>query len=60
MLPEELPGRPVAEAAPRRVVEPVGQPPQGRRRKRLGLAAARQEAARPAVQVLDAALRMLP
>src|SRR4051794_19451116 len=45
----------VAEAAPRRVVEPVGEPPQGRRRERPGLGLARQEAADAAVRVLDGA-----
>jgi hypothetical protein len=56
VLPEHLPGRPVAEAAPRRVVEPVGEPPQAGPPERLGRALARQEAAGAAVRVLDASL----
>src|SRR6059058_4685703 len=35
----------VAEAAPRRVVEPIGEPPQAGPPERPGLAVARQEAA---------------
>src|SRR3954467_4689537 len=53
---EHLAGRAVAEAAPRRVVEPVGEPAEVGPRERLGRALARQEAPGAAVQVLDAAL----
>src|SRR3954464_4988287 len=56
VLLEHFPGRPVAEATPGRVVEPVGEPAQVGARERLGRALARQEAADPAVQVLDATL----
>jgi hypothetical protein len=59
MLLEDLPGRPVAEAAPGGVVEPVGEPAEADAGERLGRALAWQEAADPAVDVLDAALRML-
>ena len=38
VLLEDLPGRAVAEAAARRVVEPVGEPAQAGARERLGLA----------------------
>src|SRR3954466_10247308 len=55
VLPEDLARRAVAEAAPRGVVEPVGEPPQGRRRERPGLGLARQETPDPAVRVLDGA-----
>src|SRR5690242_635740 len=56
VLLEDLPGRAVAEAAARGVVEPVGEPAEAGARERLGRALAWQEAADPAVQVLDAAL----
>src|SRR5689334_25227227 len=56
MLPEDLARGAVAEAAARRVVEPVGEPAEAGAGERLGRALARQEAARPAVQVLDASL----
>src|SRR5689334_6752800 len=56
VLLEYLPGRAVAEAAARRVVEPVGEPAEVGSRERLGRALARQEAPGAAVQVLDAAL----
>src|SRR4051795_882610 len=56
VLLEYLPGRTVAEAAARRVVEPVGEPAEVGLRERLGRALARQEAPGAAVQVLDAAL----
>ena len=55
VLLEDLARRAVAEAAPRRVVEPVGEPAEGGSRERLGLAVARQEAADAAVRVLDGA-----
>src|SRR4051812_33645825 len=55
VLLEHLARGPVAEAAAGRVVEPVGEPPQGRRRERPGLGLARQEAADAAVRVLDGA-----
>src|SRR3954453_22414813 len=55
VLLEHLARGPVAEAASRRVVEPVGEPPQGRRRERPGLAVAGEEAADAAVRVLDGA-----
>src|SRR4051794_3805196 len=50
----DLPGRAVAEAAARGVVEPVGEPAEVGPRERLGRALARQEATGAAVQVLDA------
>src|SRR3954463_10103479 len=46
----------VAEAAPRRVVEPVGEPPQAGPPERPGLAVAGEEAPDPPVRVLDASL----
>src|SRR3954466_9098541 len=49
----------VAEAAPGRVVEPVGEQVEADPPERLGRALARQGAPGAAVQVLDAALRML-
>src|SRR4051794_9007749 len=55
VLLERLARGAVAEAASRRVVEPVGEPPQGRRRERPGLGLARQEAADATVRVLDGA-----
>jgi hypothetical protein len=59
VLLEDLARGAVAEAAPRRVVEPAGEAAEPSTRERLGRALARQEAAGAAVQVLDAALRML-
>src|SRR5690242_4670973 len=59
VIPEDFPGRPVAEAAPRGVVEPVGEPAEAGSREHPGRALARREAPGAAVQVLDAALRML-
>ena len=56
VLLEDLPGRAVAEAAARGVVEPVGEPAQVGSRERLGRALAWQEAPGAAVQVLDATL----
>src|SRR3954469_21832493 len=53
VLLEYLPGRPVAEAAPGGVVEPVGEPAEVGASERLGRALARQEAPGAAVQVLD-------
>src|SRR5689334_1090337 len=53
VLLEDLTRRAVAEAAPRGVVEPVGEPAAGGAGERLGRALARQEAAGAAVQVLD-------
>src|SRR4051794_14344159 len=53
VLLEDLPGRAVAEAAARGVVEPVGEPAEVGPRERLGRALARQEATGAAVQVLD-------
>src|SRR3954447_19980044 len=55
VLLEHLARGPVAEAAARRVVEPVGEPPQGRRRERPGLGLARQETPDAAVRVRDGA-----
>jgi len=60
VLLEDLTRGAVAEAAARRTVEPVGEPAEVGASERLGRALARQEAPDPAVQVLDAALRMLP
>src|SRR3954454_23078008 len=54
VLLEDLPGRAVAEAAARGVVEPVGEPAEVGPRERLGRALAWQEATGAAVQVLDA------
>src|SRR3954462_6106964 len=59
VLLEDLPGCPVAEAAARGVVEPVGQPPQADARERFGLAVAGEETPDPPVRVLDGAFRML-
>jgi hypothetical protein len=59
VLLEDLARGAVAEAAPRRAVQPVGEPAQAGASERLGRALARQEAPGAAVQVLDAALRML-
>jgi len=59
MLLEDLARGAVAEAAPRRVVEPVGEPAEVGSRERLGPAVARQEATDPPVRVLDGAFRML-
>src|SRR3954454_1906887 len=56
VLLEDLARGLVAEAAARGVVEPVGEAAQVGSRERLGRALAWQEAADPAVQVLDAAL----
>src|SRR3954453_16723490 len=56
VLLEDLARGLVAEAAARGVVEPVGEPAEAGARERLGRALAWQEAADPAVQVLDAAL----
>src|SRR4051794_20964138 len=53
---EHLARGPVAEAAPGRVVEPVGEAAEAGAGERLGRALARQEASGAAVQVLDAAL----
>src|SRR3954449_2209743 len=56
VLLEDLTRGAVAEAAARRTIEPVGEPPEVGARERLGRALARQEAPDTAVQVLDAAL----
>src|SRR3954447_12556888 len=56
VLLEDLARGAVAEAAPRGVVEPVGEPAEAGAGERLGRALARQEASGAAVQVLDAAL----
>src|SRR3954469_10759063 len=56
VLLEDLARGAVAEAAPRRAVQPVGEPAQAGASERLGRALARQEAPGAAVQVLDAAL----
>src|SRR3954464_2984885 len=56
VLLEDLARGAVAEAAPRGVVEPVGEPAEADAGERLGRALAWQEAADPAVQVLDATL----
>src|SRR3954462_6825739 len=56
VLLEDLTRGAVAEAAARRTIEPVGEPPEVGSRERLGRALARQEAPDTAVQVLDAAL----
>src|SRR5215218_1028195 len=56
VLLEDLARRAIAEAAPGRIVEPVGEPPQADMRERLGLAVAGQEASDAAVRVLHAAL----
>src|SRR3954454_19108847 len=56
VLVEDFARGPVAEAAPRGAVEPVGEPVQGRRRECPGLGLARQETPDPAVRVLDGAL----
>src|SRR3954452_25320277 len=56
VLLEDLARGAVAEAAPRRVVEPAGEPAEVRSRERPGLAVARQEAANATVGVLDGAL----
>src|SRR5918997_1664263 len=53
---EHLARGPVAEAAPRRVVEPIGEAPELVARERPGCGLARQETADPAVRFLDAAL----
>src|SRR4051795_12158698 len=55
VLLEDLARGAVAEAAPRRVVEPVGQPPQADARERFGLAVAGEETPDPPVRVLDGA-----
>src|SRR4051812_48045392 len=52
---EDLPGRPVTEAAPGCVVQPVGEPAGVGSRERLGRALARQETPDPPVRVLDGA-----
>src|SRR3954453_14799533 len=57
VLLEDLARGAIAEAAPRGVVEPVGEPAEADAGERLGRALAWQEAADPAVQVLDAPLR---
>src|SRR3954452_24766648 len=54
-LLEDLARGAVAEAAPRRVVEAVGPPPQADARERLGLAVAGEETPDPPVRVLDGA-----
>src|SRR4051812_30425989 len=54
VLLEDLTRGAVAEAAPRRAIEPVGEPAEGGAGERLGRALARQEAPGAAVQVLDA------
>src|SRR5881227_4366372 len=53
VLLEDLTRRAIAEAAPRGVVEPVGEPAEAGAGERLGRALARQEAPGAAVQVLD-------
>src|SRR3954453_22840347 len=54
VLLEDLPGRAVAEAAARGVVEPVGEPAEVGPRRRPRRALGRQEAPGAAVRVLDA------
>src|SRR6476646_6564457 len=56
VLLEDLARGAIADAAPRGVVEPVGEPAEADAGERLGRALAWQEAADPAVQVLDATL----
>src|SRR3954452_9498862 len=56
VLLEHLARGAVAEAAPRRVVEPIGEPPQAGPPERPGLAVAGEEAPDPPVRVLDASL----
>src|SRR3954453_4866609 len=55
VLVEDFARRAVAEATPRGAVEPVGEPPQGRRRERPGLGLARQGTPDAAVRVLGGA-----
>src|SRR3954453_13353435 len=56
VLLEDLARGAVAEAAPGRVFQPVGEPPQAGPPERLGLAVAGEEAPDPPVRVLDASL----
>ena len=57
MLLEDLAWGPVAEAAPGRVVEPIGKPAEAGASKGRGLGLAWQEAANPPVRILDASFR---
>src|SRR3954454_11564741 len=60
VLLEDLTRRAIAEAAPRGVVEPVGEPAEGGAGERLGRALARQEAPDTAVQALAGGRGPLP